>query len=222
MIKSFFLFSIFLLINLPSYGEESNHWDILFDGKNLNNFRGYNKDKPGNAWTVEDKVIKLKKEKGKIGGDLMTQEKYQFFELQLEWCLPKPGNSGIIFRVGETDGPAYKTGPEMQIFHKMNQGGKTDTGSCYALYPPKVASMNKIGEWNKVRLIIKPGNKVEHHMNGKLLCFYTMGSKDWQNRVNSSKFKNWELFGSVEKGHICFQDHGNEVWFRNVRIKSLQ
>ena len=152
----------------------------------------------------------------------MTQEKYQFFELQLEWCLPKPGNSGIIFRVGETDGPAYKTGPEMQIFHKMNPGGKTDTGSCYALYPPKVASMNKIGEWNKVRLIIKPGNKVEHHMNGKLLCTYTMGSKDWQNRVNSSKFKNWELFGTVEKGHICFQDHGNEVWFRKVRIKSLQ
>ena len=152
----------------------------------------------------------------------MTQEKYQFFELQLEWCLPKPGNSGIIFRVGETNGPAYKTGPEMQIFHKMNPGGKTDTGSCYALYPPKVASMNKIGEWNKVRLIIKPGNKVEHHMNGKLLCSYTMGSKDWQNRVNSSKFKNWELFGSVEKGHICFQDHGNEVWFRNVRIKSLK
>ena len=124
MIKSFTLLSIFLLINLPSYGEESNHWDILFDGRSLNNFRGYKKDKPGNAWTVEDKFIKLKKEKGKVGGDLMTQGKYQFFELQLEWCLPKPGNSGIIFRVGETDGPAYKTGPEMQIFHKMNPGGK--------------------------------------------------------------------------------------------------
>ena len=86
---------------------------------------------------------------------------------------------------------------KMQIFHKMNPGGKTDTGSCYALYAPKVASMNKIGEWNKVRLIIKPGNKVEHHMNGKLLCSYTMGSKDWQNRVNSSKFKNWELFAET-------------------------
>ena len=118
MIKSFFLLSISLLINLPSYGEESNHWDILFDGKNLNDFRGYKKDKPGNAWTVEDKVIKLKKEKGKTGGDLMTQEKYQFFELQLEWCLPKPGNSGIIFRVGETDGPAYKTVRRCRFFIK--------------------------------------------------------------------------------------------------------
>ena len=65
MIKSFTLLSIFLFLNLPSYGEESNNWNILFDGKNLNNFRGYKKDKPGNAWIVEDKVIKLKKEKGK-------------------------------------------------------------------------------------------------------------------------------------------------------------
>ena len=119
----------------------------------------------------------LKKEKGKTGGDLMTRKKYDFFELQLDWNLPKPGNSGIIFRVAETDGPAYKTGPEMQIFHQMKPGGKTDTGSCYALYAPKVASMNKIGEWNKVRLIVKPGNLVEHHLNGKLLCAYEMGGK---------------------------------------------
>ena len=222
MINPFTILFVFVLINLPSYGEESNPWNILFDGKNLNNFRGYKKEMHGNAWTVEDKVIKLKKEKGKIGGDLMTKKKYQFFELQLEWCLPKPGNSGIIFRVGETDGPAYKTGPEMQIFHKMKPGGKTDTGSCYALYPPKVASMNKIGQWNKIRLIIKPGDHVEHHMNGQLLCRYSIGSKDWQNRVQASKFKSWELFGKVEKGHICFQDHGNEIWFQNVRVKTLK
>ncbi|MBT3666797.1 MAG: DUF1080 domain-containing protein [Opitutae bacterium] len=210
--------SVFLNLN----AQKTDPWNVLFDGKDLTSFRGYKKDKPGNAWVVEDKVIKLKKEKGKTGGDLMTKGKYQFFELQLEWCLPKAGNSGIIYRVAETDGPAYKTGPEMQIFHQMKPGGKTDTGSCYALYPPKLANMKKIGEWNNVRLMIKPGNKVEHHMNQKLLCSYTIGDKDWVSRVNSSKFKNWELFGSVKNGHICFQDHGNEVWFRNVRIKSLK
>ena len=204
-----------------SHGKKSGDWEILFNGQEMVHFRGYNKDKHGSAWIVEDKVIKLKKEKGKTAGDLMTKKKYQFFELQLEWCLPKPGNSGIIFRVGETEGPAYKTGPEMQIFHQMKAGGKTDTGSCYALYPPQVANMKKIGKWNKVRLLIKPGNKVEHHLNNELLCTYTLGSKDWQMRVQNSKFKNWKLFGTVENGHICFQDHGDEVWFRNVRIKSL-
>lgn len=215
----FLLFFSFLAVS--SQAKKSGDWEILFNGRDLVHFRGYQKEKPGSAWLVEQNFIKLKKENGKTGGDLMTKKKYQFFELQLEWCLPKPGNSGIIFRVGETEGPAYKTGPEMQIFHQMKPGGKTDTGSCYALYPPKVASMKKIGEWNKVRLLVKPGNKVEHYLNNQLLCSYTIGSKDWKTRVQASKFKNWELFGTVEDGHICFQDHGNEIWFRNIRVKSL-
>jgi len=206
---------------LVSFAQDTAPWETLFNGDDLKNFKGYKKEKPGNAWLVEGKILKLKKEKGKTGGDLMTRKKYDFFELQLDWNLPKPGNSGIIFRVAETDGPAYKTGPEMQIFHQMKPGGKTDTGSCYALYAPKVASMNKIGEWNKVRLIVKPGNLVEHHLNGKLLCAYEMGGKDWKKRVQQSKFKNWKLFGTVKNGHICLQDHGNEIWFRNLRIKSL-
>ena len=212
---------LFSFLIAGSHAKKSDVWEILFNGQDMVHFRGYQKEQPGNAWMVEDKMIKLKKGKGKTGGDLMTKKKYQFFELQLEWCLPKPGNSGIIFRVGETDGPSYKTGPEMQIFHKMNPGGKTDTGSCYALYPPKLANMKKIGEWNKIRLIIKPGNHVEQHMNGQLLCKYSIGSNDWQTRVQASKFKSWEMFGKVEKGHICFQDHGNEIWFRNIRIKPL-
>ena len=82
----------------------------------------------------------------------------------------------------------------------MRAGGKTDTGSCYALYAPKVANLKPIGEWNSVRLIIKPGNHVEHHMNGQLLCSYQIGSKDWNDRVSNSKFKNWEKFGKVGKG----------------------
>jgi hypothetical protein len=109
----------------------------------------------------------------------------------------------------------------MQIYHTMKAGGKTATGSCYALYAPKVANLKPIGEWNTIRLIIKPGNKVEHHMNGQLLCSYQIGSDDWNERVAQSKFKNWEKFGKMEKGHLCFQDHGNEVWFRNVRIRNL-
>jgi len=218
-ITSLAFFSLSCLFSTLAAKKDS--WTSLFNGKDLSQFKGYKKDKPGDAWVAEDGAIKLLKVKGKSGGDLMTREQYKFFELQLDWKLPKPGNSGIIYRVTETDGPSYKTGPEMQIFHTMKAGGKTDTGSCYALYAPKVANLKPIGEWNSVRLIIKPGNKVEHHMNGQLLCSYEIGSKDWNDRVAKSKFKNWEKFGRMPKGHLCFQDHGNEVWFRNLRVRKL-
>ena len=203
-------------------GEKKASWINLFNGKDLSEFKGYKKDKPGNAWVAEDGAIKLLKAKGKSGGDLMTKQQYKFFELQLEWKLPKPGNSGIIYRVAETDGPSYKTGPEVQIYHTMKAGGKTETGSCYALYAPKVANLKPNGEWNSVRLIIKPGNHVEHHMNGKLLCSYQLGGEDWKKRVAASKFKNWKEFATIDKGHICLQDHGGTVWFRNLKIRELK
>ena len=137
------LFSLSCLFSTQAAKKDS--WTSLFNGKDLSQFKGYKKGKPGDAWVAEDGVIKLLKVKGKSGGDLMTREQYKFFELQLDWKLPKPGNSGIIYRVTETDGPSYKTGPEMQIFHTMKAGGKTDTGSCYALYAPKVANLKPIG-----------------------------------------------------------------------------
>ena len=128
-----------------SQAEKKESWINLFNGKDLSEFKGYKRDQPGNAWVAQDGAIKLLKEKGKSGGDLMTRGQYEFFELQLEWKLPKPGNSGIIYRVAETDGPSYKTGPEVQIFHTMRAGGKTDTGSCYALYAPKVEEPHERG-----------------------------------------------------------------------------
>ena len=206
-------------LNNLSHAEDKAGWKLLFDGKSLEHFRGYKKDKPGTAWKVDGDAIKLS---GKGGGDLMTKEKYQFFELALEWNLPKGGNSGIIYRVAEINGPSYKTGPEMQIFSKMKAGGKTDAGSCYALYAPKVANLKPNGEWNSVRLIIKPGNHVEHHMNGKLLCSYQLGGEDWKKRVAASKFKNWKEFATIDKGHICLQSHGSEIWFRNLKILVLE
>ena len=196
-------------------------WKVLFDGTNLSNFRGYHQKNPSGSWTIESGILKFKKKKGAIGGDLMTRDKFQFFDLELDWKLPAPGNSGIIFRVAETDGPAYKTGPEMQIFHRMKAGEKTDTGSCYGLYAPKVANMNPVTEWNKAKLVIKPGNRVSHFLNGRLLCNYQIGGNDWNKRVKNSKFKKWEQFGKINRGHICLQDHGNEIWFRNIRIRKF-
>ncbi|MFP6900845.1 MAG: DUF1080 domain-containing protein [Opitutales bacterium] len=205
-------------LNNLNHAEDKAGWKLLFDGKSMEHFRGYKKEKPDAAWKVEDDAIKLVGG----GGDLMTKEKYQFFELALEWNLPKGGNSGIIYRVAEINGPSYKTGPEVQIYSKMKAGGKTDAGSCYALYAPKVANLKPNGQWNSVRLIIKPGNQVEHHMNGELLCSYQLGSDDWKKRVAASKFKKWKEFATIDKGHICLQSHGSEVWFRNLKILELK
>ena len=219
LIGSIFAPCLFAETNSLTEAEQKAGWKLLFDGKSLEQFRGYKKDKPGTAWKVDDNAIKLS---GKGGGDLMTKDKYQFFELSLEWNLPKGGNSGIIYRVAEINGPSYKTGPEVQILSRMKAGGKTDAGSCYALYAPKVANLKPNGQWNSVRLIIKPGNHVEHHMNGKLLCVYQLGSDDWKKRVAASKFKNWKEFASIDKGHVCLQDHGGTVWFRNLKIRELK
>ena len=219
LIGSIFAPCLFAETNSLTEAEQKAGWKLLFDGKSLEQFRGYKKDKPGTAWKVDDNAIKLS---GKGGGDLMTKDKYQFFELSLDWNLPKGGNSGIIYRVAEINGPSYKTGPEVQILSRMKAGGKTDAGSCYALYAPKVANLKPNGQWNSVRLIIKPGNHVEHHMNGKLLCVYQLGSDDWKKRVAASKFKNWKEFASIDKGHVCLQDHGGTVWFRNLKIRELK
>lgn len=208
------------LLAVPLHADKKKDgWQLLFDGESLDHFRGYKKDKPGDKWKVDEGVIKLT---GRGGGDLMTKGKYEFFELSLEWNLPKGGNSGLIYRVAEIAGPSYKTGPEVQILSQMRKGGKTDAGSCYALYGVTKANLKPNGQWNSMRLVIKPGNHVEHHMNGELVCSYQIGSEDWKKRVSQSKFKNWKEFGTVQKGHVCIQDHGNEIWVRNVKIRELK
>ena len=205
-------------LNSLSDAEHKTGWKLLFDGKSLEHFRGYKKDKPDAGWQIRDGAIKFN---GK-GGDLMTKEKYDFFELALEWNLPKGGNSGIIYRVAEINGPSYKTGPEVQILSKMKVGGKGDAGSCYALYAPKVANLKPNGQWNSIRLVIKPAEHVEHFMNGEKVCSYQIGSDDWNKRVAKSKFKNWKEFATVKRGHVCLQSHGSEIWFRNLRVHELR
>jgi len=189
---------------------------VLFDGKSTKGWRGYKKSTAPKGWVVEDGILK-----GKGGGDLMTEGKYDYFELTLEWNLPKGGNSGIIYRVAETKGPSWSTGPEIQILSKMSPNSAQTAGSCYALYPPTKDVLKPNGQWNHVKLIIRPDNSVEHWMNGEKVCSYKIGSEDWQARVAKSKFSKMPQFGKIEKGHIVLQDHGNEIWFRNIRIREL-
>lgn len=197
--------------------EKKDGWKLLFDGETKEGWRGYKKPEPPEKWVAEDGALK-----GKGGGDLMTEGKYDYYELSLQWTLPRGGNSGIIYRVAETNGPSYFTGPEIQVLSSMKPGNKNSCGSCYDLYGPTKDVLKPNGEWNHMRLIIKPGEHVEHWMNGQKICEYTIGSDDWNARVAKSKWRGKEMFGKINKGHICLQDHGNEVWYRDIKIREIK
>ncbi|GAB3910135.1 DUF1080 domain-containing protein [Larkinella knui] len=208
-------------------GPKKGKWVKLFDGKTLTGWHSYLKKEASDKWKVEDGAIVLT---GGGGGDLVTDKEYENYELELEWKISEGGNSGIIYRVHED--PKYKStynsGPEMQVLdnerHKDAKAGKNGnrtSGSLYDMLPPSDFSAQKVaGEWNQVKLVVNNG-KVEHYLNGKKVVEYRTSGPEWDKMVSESKFKGWEGFNQFSKGHIALQDHGNKVWYRNIRIREL-
>ncbi|MFZ4575300.1 MAG: 3-keto-disaccharide hydrolase, partial [Phycisphaerales bacterium] len=203
--------------------ETEKGWTVLFDGKNADSFRGYKKDKLPEGWEIADGALHMKK--GSSAGDIITKEQFENFELSFEWKISEGGNSGIMYHVQELDGPPYLTGPEYQILDnkKHNDGKKPETSaaSCYALYACSEDATKPVGEWNTSKLVVN-NNKVEHWLNGKKVVEYTIGSDDWKKRIAASKFKDWKEFGQHAKGHVAFQDHGDDVWYKNIKVKNLE
>jgi hypothetical protein len=154
----------------------------------------------------------------------MTVDQYSDFELQLEWKIAKGGNSGIMFWATEDDEYAWKTGPEMQVLdnvaHKDGLDPRTSAGSNYALHAPTQNVAQPAGEYNQARLLAK-GTHIEHWLNGVKIVEYEIGSPDWEARVAASKFATMPKYGRNRKGHIVLQDHGDKVWYRNIKIRPL-
>jgi len=204
-------------------------WVELFNGRNLDGWRSYGGGEPNDAWVVEDGVLFLDVDADTdetTGGDLITEDQFENFELELEWKLTEGGNSGIFYGVREIEGHevAYETGIEMQILdddrHPDGRAPETSAGACYALYGPTEDAVRPVGEFNKARLVVKDGH-AEHWLNGQKIVEYEIGSEDWNRRVAESKFAGWEHFAKYRKGHIGLQDHTDPVWFRNIRIRQL-
>ncbi len=205
-------------------------WETLFDGKSFAGWHTYKK--PGqpvsDKWVIDDKAIHYSGNRG--GGDLVTDKEYGDFELEVEWKIAEKGNSGIIYHSSED--PKYKatyaTGPEMQVLDnerhpdaKAGKNGNRVAGSLYDMLPPTDPSAYKpAGEWNKAKLVIKNG-RGEHYLNGKKIVEYPTSGPEWDAMVADSKFKGWEGFGKYAKGHIVLQDHGDKVWYKNIRIREL-
>lgn len=202
--------------------EKAEGWKLLFDGKTLNGWRAWKSETPSPGWKVVDGV--LFREAG--GGDLVTVDEYGDFELTLDWRLDKTpgGNSGIFFRVTQEGEQAWWSGPEFQILdnagHRDGKNPLTSAGANYAVHEPVKDVTKPLGEWNSVRLVVK-GAHVEHWMNGVKLLEYEMWSDDWAKRVAASKFGKIPIYGQAKRGRIGLQDHGNPVWFRNIKIRPL-
>jgi hypothetical protein len=220
-------------VNVFTQAEKSAGWKLLFDGKTWNGWRGFRREKmPDEGWAIEDGSIKHlagNGEQSKQGGDIITVGKYDNFELQLEWRISAGGNSGIKYLVDED---MVKTGYsglgfEMQVLDdeghpdaKMGKDGNRTASALYDLIPPQNKVLHQVGEWNQVRVIIN-GSHVEHWLNGAKVLEFELGSPQLKSLIAESKYKSIPGFGEVRKGHILLQDHGHEVWFRNIKLREL-
>lgn len=204
-------------------------WKLLFDGQTTSGWQIF-KARENNTWEVVDGTLHCKALKEGVAGDgdkradIMTTEEFENFELAFDWKIAPEGNSGVMFRVTEEFEQPYYSGPEYQLIDdKGFPGDLKDTQLTAASYDMHVADnkiLTPVGEWNSSKLVVN-GNHVEHWLNGAKVVEYELGSADWTKRKNESKWKDAAGYGTAKKGHIDFQDHGSEAWFKNIMIKVL-
>ncbi len=206
--------------NALTAAERAAGWKLLFDGKTTDGWRGYHMDSVPSGWKVVDGALT----RVGAGRDLITREQFANFELALEWNISPGGNSGIMYRVTEEYDESYKSAPEMQVLddagHADAQSRLTAAGSNYALYPAPAGVVKPAGEWNLARIVAN-GNHVEHWLNGQKVVEYELLSPDWETRVKQSKFVEWPNYGRAKQGHIALQNHGDQVAYRNIKIRVL-
>jgi hypothetical protein len=206
--------------NILTPEEFAAGWENLFNGETLDGWKAYNGDEP-KSWTVKENAIYCTGEKG--GDDLMTVESFTDFDLKFEWKIEENGNSGVIYRTreGKQWTRPYLTGPEYQVFDDPNVFDKNSTGSFYDVYgTSKEKKVNPAMEWNSGRIRIS-NNLVTHWVNGVIVMQCQMYSDDYKQAVANSKWKSNPYFGKSPFGHIDFQNHGSQVWYKNVKILRL-
>ena len=191
----------------------------LTDGTHL-------KDKAGSAWNVEDGTLHLNPKAKEGRGDIVTSKEFSNFDLKVEWKISPKGNSGVIFYVKEDPKieESYQSGPEMQVLdndgHPDGKIPKHRAGDLYDLISCSKETVKPVGEWNQVEIIANHGD-LKLFLNGYNVVHTTMWDDNWKKMIAGSKFKEWPVFGTFTSGRIDLQDHGNEVWFRNIKIKNL-
>ncbi|EGK02047.1 3-keto-disaccharide hydrolase [Dysgonomonas gadei] len=222
------------IVNTISPKEAKEGWALLWDGKTTNGWRGAKiSNFPEKGWVVDNGILKVLKSGGgesTNGGDIVTTRKYKNFILSVDFKITEGANSGIKYFVNPdlNKGEGSAIGCEFQILDddkhpdaKLGVRGNRKLGSLYDLIPaPENKPFNK-KEFNTAVVVVK-GNKVEHWLNGVKILEYERNNDMWKALVNYSKYRDWPNFGNTAEGNILLQDHGDEVWFKNVKIKELK
>ncbi|MBC7566678.1 MAG: DUF1080 domain-containing protein [Pedobacter sp.] len=208
--------------------EASKGFMKLFDGKTTKGWHTYGQSTVGNHWKVQDGALFLDaKTQGDGGGDLVTDKEYTNYHLKLDWKVAPGSNSGIIFFVHEDKakyGATYSTGLEMQVLdnegHDDGKIQKHRAGDLYDIIKSSSEPVKPVGEWNTAEIITKNGS-LELRLNGVKIVTTTLWDASWATLLKQSKFADWNGFATYKTGKIALQDHGGDVWYRNVMIKEL-
>ena len=212
--------------NTLTAAEKAAGWKLLFDGQGFCGWHNFKKDGVRPGWQVKDGALVCVDPHN--AGDIVTPDKFEWFELQIDYNISEGGNSGIMYHVTDEGGAAWATGPEFQLEDNAKAADPVRCGWLYALYQPPVdpASGNILdatkpaGQWNHVRLVISP-EKCVHEINGVKYFEYVLGSDDFNERVAKSKFASMPKFAQINLGHLALQgDHGS-VAFRNIKIRPI-
>ncbi|MFN0111881.1 MAG: DUF1080 domain-containing protein [Blastocatellia bacterium] len=219
--------------NQLTKAEQKAGWKLLFDGKTLTGWRGFHNPNVPEGWGVADGCITKVKAGGavKTGGDLISADQFENFELSIEWKLEKGGNSGIKYLVSESLPPTGRSGVsfEYQVLDDDNHpdakagiAGNRTSGSLYDLIAAsKDKKLKPVGEFNHSRIVVK-GNHIEHWLNGVKTVELDRSSEDYKKHLAESKFNKTKGFGEAKQGHVLLQDHSDAVWFRNIKIRALK
>ena len=207
-------------MNTLTTAERAAGWQLLFDGKSTSEWRGFRQETTPAGWQVAEGLLT----RAASGGDIITIEQFTDFELKLEWKVAEGGNSGIMFRVTEDQRRTWHSGPELPVLddarHPDGRVPETSAGSNYGLHAPKPGAVRPAGSWNEVRLLVQ-GTHVEHWLNGVRVLEFELGTPELEALLAASKYRTIQGFAERRKGHIVLQDHGDDVWFRNIKLREL-
>ncbi|MDR2763740.1 MAG: DUF1080 domain-containing protein [Tannerella sp.] len=238
----------YTLLNLPtvdlaSFEKDAEGWITLFDGKTFTGWRGYNREDMPKQWEIDNGAIHIKgsgegEAGAKDGGDILFAHKFKNYEFEFEWKVGKGSNSGVLYMIQEIKGePSYISAPEYQVLDnenhpdaKLGKDGNRQSASLYDMIPAKPQNANAIGEWNKGKIMSYKGTIV-HYQNGEPVVEYHLWTPQWTDMLQASKFseEKWPLAfellnncgGANKEGFVGFQDHGDDVWYRNIKVKIL-
>lgn len=230
MLKSISMLSIALAFSSSAFAktpdnqlskeEQTAGWQLLFDGKDMSHWRNFKSETLSPKWTIDNGAMLLTKG----GGDILTKKAYRNFDLQIDWKISTKGNSGIFVLADETGSMIYSHAPEIQIIdneeHPDNKIDSHLAGSIYDLFAAPTTAHKPANNWNSVRIRMQDKH-LQVWQNGISTLSIVIGSTTWNTLVANSKFATWSNFAAAEQGHIGLQDHGDKVWFKNIKIKEL-